>query len=137
METVVDMRLGARALVVVIDNGAQGLAAHLHGERHHGGVAAAERRQGAAAKIIGRAAPGPGLLIHVAVAVHAARQHQPSGGIDDLARLQGLRPNVSDQAIAHADIRPRGAFRQHDRPAANGEVVDIGRGVIGRQCHRR
>ena len=92
MKAVVDVRLRGGALVVVIDYGAQRLPAHLHREGQNGGVAAAQRRQGAAAKIIGGAAAFPGLLIHVAVTVDPARKHEPPGGIDGLAGLQGSAP---------------------------------------------
>jgi hypothetical protein len=73
MEAIVYMRLWPGALMVIVDNRTQRLSAHLHRKRQHRGVAAAQRRQGAAAKIVRGAAAGPRLLIHVAMAVGAAR----------------------------------------------------------------
>ena len=75
MEGVIDDRLGAGRLVVLLDDPAQGLAAMLRGERDHRRRAAKRRRDGGAVEIIGADDPRRGALLDMAMAVDAARQH--------------------------------------------------------------
>ncbi len=122
------------AMVVVIDDGAQGLAAHLHGKRHHGGVAAAERRQGAAAKIVGRAASLPraadpcGNGCPRRPAAPAARRHRwscaPAGPAARCERSAHRARRYSSAA------GPSGSTTV---PPADGEVVDV-RSLGGHGC---
>ena len=89
VEGVVDHRLGRRRLVIVLHHLAQRHAAMLGGEGDHRGGAAERRRDGAGVEIVGAHDAHAGLLLDVAVAVDAARQHELAAGID-LARGRAL-----------------------------------------------
>src|SRR6266446_1487932 len=104
VKRVVDDRLGAGGLVVLLDDLAQRLAAMLGGERDHRGGAAEGRRHRRAVEIVGADDPGRGSLLDVAMAVDAARQHQPAARIDLLRPGGEVLAEGRDDPVLDADV---------------------------------
>ncbi len=123
VKSVVDVGFGAGAPVIVLDDLPQRLAPHLHRKRDDRGVSPAQGGERAATKIVRGAAALPGLLVHVAMGVDAAGQHQPIGSIQRLPRLQGIRSDRRDQAGANADVDSCRARRKDHRSARNRKIV--------------
>ena len=129
VKAVVDHRLRLRALVVVGEHRRERVAAVLRAERHDGGGAAVGRGHRRRVEVVRAQDAEGGHLLHVAMAVDAARQHQLAARLDRALALQAL-PQLGDPPIADADVaieRPSGGG---DLAAADHEVQGHGR-IIG------
>src|SRR5215472_15680065 len=92
-------------------------------EGDHRGCAAKRCRHGGAVEIIGADDPGRGTLLDMAMAVDAARQHEPAGCID-LARAGGkVFAEYRNDAGPDADVADRRIGRCHDGAVADHQIV--------------
>ena len=136
---VVDDRLRAGGLVVFLDDLPQRLAAMLGRERDHRRRPAKRRRDSGAVEIIGADHSGRGTLLNMAVAVDAARQHEPTGCID-LARApreilaEGRNDTVLDGDVTGNDVggRSHGAVADHQIVFAHAAplLLSVGRALL-------
>src|SRR5215813_9113539 len=92
-------------------------------EGDHRGCAAKRCRHGGAVEIIGADDPGRGTLLDMAMAVDAARQHEPAGCID-LARAGGkVFAERRDNALRDANVADRRVGRGGYGAAADHKIV--------------
>src|SRR6185312_13935334 len=104
MKSVIDHRLSASPFMIVIDDRAQRLPSYLHRKRDNGGVTAAGRGNRARTEVVSRGTSLPGLLIHVAVTIDAARHDEFPPGIDCFLSSRQVIAQQRYAAITHSDI---------------------------------
>ena len=124
VEGIVDNRLGARGLVIVLHDLTQRHAAMLGGEGYHRRGAAERRRNGAGIEIVGAHDAEARLLLDVAVAVDAARQDELAAGIDLAGAFAGnCGFERHDTAVLDGDITVELAVLGDDPGVADDEIV--------------
>ena len=124
VEGIVDYRLRASGLVVLLDHLAQRHAAMLGREGNDGRGAAERGGNRAGIEVVGAHHAHPRLLLDVAVAVDAARQDELATSID-LARSRSLqvRPDLDHLAILDRDVALGLPLGGDDAGVANDQIV--------------
>ena len=105
VERVVDHGAALGVLVILVDHRLQAHADVLRGERDDRGGAAEGRRRGGALEGVGVHQAGGGQLLDVAVAVHAAGQHQLAARVDFLLAL--VEPFADRRDLSRRGCRRR------------------------------
>ena len=122
MEGIVDQGLALGARMIVVDHGAERLAADRHGEGDHRGGAAAGRRPGAGTEIVAGLLPLPGLLVHMAMAVDPAGGDELARGIDHRLGVAEIITQGGDAAVLHGDVAVEEVAGGGDSGVADEEV---------------
>ncbi|KAG1251442.1 hypothetical protein G6F68_012268 [Rhizopus microsporus] len=117
---------------VLVRHLAQRLPAVLRGERHDGGVAAMGRGHGRAVPVVGAQHAHAGELFDVAMAVDAARHHQPAGRVDGALASGKPGREGGDDAGDDADVANEIGIRGDDAAVVQSQV-EVGHGVSGRK----
>jgi hypothetical protein len=89
---------------------------------HDGGVAAKGCRPGRALEIISHDHIRPGRLRDMNMAVDAAGQNQPAGGVDNFIRCSQIMAEGYDAPVANGDVAGKNVRRRRNRATPNDRI---------------
>ena len=122
VESVVDVTLPLRLLVVLFDALPQGLPARLQRKRQNGGVAARGRAAGAALETIRHHNPRTLGLVEMDVAVDSAGQNQQARSVDLGGGAWQIVCERDDAAVFHANVAFADVSGGDNRSAADNQI---------------
>src|SRR5438105_2607311 len=129
MKAVVDDCLFSRPLGVVVYHCHQRVTLVLGSEGNDGGGAAESGRDARAVEIIGAHHAHRRKLLDMAMAIHAARQHQVSSRIEVAPARRQINFHRNDATVSNANVAAHRIACSGHRAIAHGEIEFMGHGT--------